>query len=213
MSKISELKAKINSIPEEYKQIIDLRISEFSSFNQKTNEDWFSELCFCLLTANSKAQTAINIQKTLGYDGFTKLSQENLARTIREHKHRFHNNKAKYIIQARQNKNIKEIIQSIVKKENEFKAREWLVQNINGLGYKEASHFLRNTGHKSLAILDRHILNILADNNIIEKPKSLNKKIYLDNEKIFQNLASSLETTPAKLDLQLWYLQTGRVLK
>lgn len=210
---ISELKAKIRSIPEEYKQIIESRISEFSSFNEKNNEAWFSELCFCLLTANSKAQTAINIQKTLGYGGFLNLEQEKLATTIREHKHRFHNNKAKYIVQARQNKGIKDIIQSIVKKEDEFKAREWLVQNIKGLGYKEASHFLRNTGHKNLAILDRHILNILASNELIERPKSLNKKIYLENEKIFQDLAQKLETTPARPDLQLWYLQTDKVLK
>ncbi|GAJ17855.1 unnamed protein product, partial [marine sediment metagenome] len=34
---------------------------------------------------------------------------------------------------------------------DEIKLREWVVKNFKGLGYKEASHFLRNIGYKNFA--------------------------------------------------------------
>ena len=186
------------------------RIQEFQSFKDKSNEDWFSELCFCILTANAKAKTSLVLQQTLGYQGFTITSQETLTKIIKDHKHRFHNNKAKYIIQARKFTNIKEII---INKDGK-QAREWLVQNIKGLGYKEASHFLRNTGTTSLAILDRHILNLMVDHKIInEKPKTLTKKKYLEIEQKLLPLCTKLNINQSKLDLYLWYLKTNKVLK
>ena len=43
-----------------------------------------------------------------------------------------------------------------------YQAREWLVHNVKGIGYKEAGHFSRNIGFtQDLAILDRHILKNL----------------------------------------------------
>ena len=78
---------------------------------------------------------------------------------------------------------------------------------------KEASHFLRNTGSQSLAILDRHILNILAEHKLIVKPKTLTPQKYKEIEQVFTNMASTLRISPAKLDLILWYMQTGEVLK
>ncbi len=43
---------------------------------------------------------------------------------------------------------------------NALERRDWLAQEkqIKGLGYKEASHFLRNIGLKGHAILDKHVL-------------------------------------------------------
>ncbi len=46
-------------------KVIDKRLDEFLDLGKKDNKNWFSELCFCLLTANSRAKTAINIQKEL----------------------------------------------------------------------------------------------------------------------------------------------------
>jgi len=56
--------------------------------------------------------------------------------------------------------------------------REWLIRSIRGIGYKEASHFLRNIGlGENLAILDRHILKNLKFFGVIEEiPASLPKK-------------------------------------
>lgn len=193
---------------------VNQRLKEFSSFQNKPGNEWFSELCFCILTANSKAQTAINIQNELGAKGFCECSAAGIRKCIIKNKHRFHNNKTKYIVEARKHTNIKKTIQNLIDKSDEAEAREWLVKNVKGLGYKEASHFLRNVGYKNLAILDRHILNLFVENNYLkEKPQSLNKKIYLEIEKTFQNLAKKLSMSAAELDLYMWYMKTGKVLK
>ena len=203
----------IHSIPQEVQIIINSRLEEFSSFSQKTDADWFSELCFCILTANSRAKTALALEKTLQYKGFATLPEQELVKQIISHKHRFHNVKAARIVEARTYLNIKSIIQSLVAEKGQFAAREWLAENIKGLGYKEASHFMRNTGHDSLAILDRHILNLMHENNLIVRPKTLTKKSYLEIEQKFNQLASQVNMTPARLDLAMWYLKTGEVLK
>lgn len=199
---------RTDSIPKNTKQLISKRLSEFSSFENKGNEEWFSELCFCILAANSKQKTAEIIERSLNSKLLT-IPQEELAQFIRNNKHRFHNNKAKYIVEARKYKNIK----SILKDKPEIESREWLVKNIKGIGMKEASHFLRNTGSTGLAILDRHIINIMREHNLIEKPKFLTPKVYLEIEKTFNYLAKQMNMSLAELDLNLWFLKTGEVAK
>lgn len=207
------LHQRINTIPPEIHSLIQHRLREFSSFKDKPNEDWFSELCFCLLTANAKQKTGAAIQRDLGYHGFTNLLLPELVQEIKNHKHRFHNTKAERIILARNHKNIKAVIQGIVLGQGQSAAREWLVENVKGLGFKEASHFLRNTGHEDLAILDRHILRIMNEEGLIQSIPTLTKKNYLELEQKLQYLASSLSVSLSHLDLLLWYLQTGEVLK
>ncbi len=197
---------------------INSRLKDFQSFKDKPEEDWFSELCFCLLTANSKAVTAIAIQKELGYKGFANKTQEEIKNCIKRNKHRFHNNKSKFIVDARKNINIKEKIKNITnnpdsKNSSKF-ARDWLVKNIKGLGYKEASHFLRNVGYTDLAILDRHVLNLLVeDGRLKEKPKSLNRNKYIEIENSLQTICNSLNLSQAELDMYMWFMKTGKVLK
>lgn len=204
---IKEIKYIKNS---SVKNKVDKRLKEFKNFKNKNTKEWFSELCFCILTANSKAVTALKIQEELTPKGFCEYSLNNVRKTIRKNKHRFYNNKAKYIIAARKHIDIKNKIKGL----GEIKAREWLVKNVKGLGYKEASHFLRNVGCKNLAILDRHILNLMKEYNLIkEKPKILNKKNYLEIETIFKKIADTLKMPCARLDLYMWYMKTGEVLK
>jgi N-glycosylase/DNA lyase len=197
---------RLLNIPNQTLQTIDNRLLEFKKLNSQNNDEWFSELCFCLLTANSKAKTAIAIQKELGVDGFLNKPAEEIAKTIRSHGHRFHNNKAKFIALAREFKNIKEHLSG----KNPFEAREFLVKNIKGLGYKEASHFLRNVGYDDVAIIDRHIIRFLVQEKFLkEVPKIINKRIYLECEKILASFA----IPQAKLDLMIWVNMTGEVLK
>lgn len=193
---------------------VDKRLKEFENFKNKDTKGWFSELCFCILTANSKAVTALKIQEELTSKGFCEYSHDLIKETIKKNKHRFHNNKATYIISAREHINIKDKIKKITKQKGEHEAREWLVKNVKGLGYKEASHFLRNVGYKSLAILDRHILSLMEESGFIkEKPKTLNKKNYFEIEEIFKKIAEILKMSCAELDLYMWYMKTGEVLK
>jgi len=48
---------------------IEQRLKEFAILHQQGNDEWFSELCFCILTANSQAKRAIAIQQELGAEG------------------------------------------------------------------------------------------------------------------------------------------------
>ncbi len=198
----------------EARKKIKERLKEFKEKNKQENNEWFSELCFCILTANSKAETAIRIQEKLGAKGFLTKKQEEIARTIREEGHRFHNNKAKYIIEARKHKKIKEMITKIIKEKGEKEAREWLVKHIKGLGYKEASHFLRNVGYENLAILDRHILRTMKEEGIIKEiPKTLTRKKYLELEEELAKECEKKKISQAELDLILWWKKTGKILK
>ena len=190
------------------------RLKEFESFRNKDTKEWFSELCFCILTANSRAVTALKIQEKLTSKGFCEYSHGLIRETIKKNKHRFHNTKAAYIISAREHINIKDKIKKIIKQKNESEAREWLVKNIKGLGYKEASHFLRNVGYKNLAILDRHILSLMKENGFLKQmPKTLTRKNYLSIEKIFKKIAETVNMSCSELDLYMWYMKTGEVLK
>jgi N-glycosylase/DNA lyase len=202
--KINNLKAsKINIL-------IQKRANEFVNF-KRNNKNLFSELCFCLLTANFNAEKSINIQNKIG-NGFLKLSEEELSKKLKKLGHRYPNTRANFIYLARVHKDsLKDKINSFDSDEDR---REWLVKNIKGLGYKEASHFLRNIGYKDYAIIDFHIIDVLEREGLIQdKPKTLNRKKYIKIEAILRKLAKKLKMNLAELDLYLWYLETGKVLK
>jgi N-glycosylase/DNA lyase len=203
MSLVSEVK-ELRKSP--ISRTIKKRLSEFKALGERS--DWFSELCFCILTANSKASTALNIQQRLGSKGFARLPKKGLASVIRGHKHRFHNTKAGFIVDARRFRNIKNILM------HEKDPRRWLVENIKGIGWKEASHFLRNIGYTDYAILDRHILDLMLESRLIKKkPKNLNENNYIDIEKKLQRFGRKVKMSMAELDLYLWFMKTGKVLK
>jgi len=182
------------------KDLIDKRIRQFKSVKDKGEEALFIELCFCVMTANFDAARAIKIQNDIG-KGFLNLSQEDLAKELRRLGHRFPNARAKYIAEAR------------VHAKSLKLDRDWLVENVKGLGYKESSHFLRNVGCDDYAIIDFHIIDILVNNKLIRRPKTLNKKRYLEIEKILKKLADASGLTLAELDFYLWYMETGKILK
>jgi len=204
VKKIKELK---NS---NIRDIVNKRISEFKQCGKSSNENIFKELCFCILTANFNAERAIKIQKEINNDF---LYSDNLAKKLKELGHRFPNKRAEFIIENRKYaKNIKNIISSF---NNSFELRDWLVKNIKGLGYKEASHFLRNIGYDDVAIIDFHIIDLLAHYNLIKKPekRSLTKKNYLEIESILRKIANKVGLSLAELDLYLWYMETSKILK
>lgn len=63
---------------------------------------------------------------------------------------RFKNNKAKYLVTLREqmkDKNGKIVTKDFFESISDVnEKREWIVKNIKGMAYKEASHFLRNVG-------------------------------------------------------------------
>jgi N-glycosylase/DNA lyase len=207
----------LQSLYRERKEAIQKRLSEFRQVMKWNDDDVFGELAFCLLTPQSSARVC--------WDAVLKLKQESLllrgqAADFEPHlsKVRFGESKARYIVEAREmfTKNstvqLKSRIESFY---NPFELREWLVENVKGLGYKEASHFLRNIGlGEGFAILDRHILRNLTSLQVIpEIPLSLTKKRYLEIEEKLRRFAAEIGIPMADLDLLFWSKETGWIFK
>ncbi len=205
-----ELIKKIKITQKEINNILQKRLKEFKEKSSKSKEEIFEELCFCILTANFNAEKSIKIQNHIK-TGFITLTEEKLRTELKKLGHRFPNTRASYIVEAR--KYISKIYQLIKTEKERSKIRDWLVKNIKGLGYKEASHFLRNIGFEDIAIIDFHILDLLEKYNITKKPKILSKKKYLEIENILFKISKETKTHLAELDLILWYIETKKVLK
>ena len=188
---------------------VERRIREFRRTREQDADSIFKELCFCILTANYNAEGGIRIQKEID-DGFIKLSEKKLARKLKELGHRFPNTRAKYIVEARKHRNA---LHKNLRFMNDNALREWIVSNIKGLGYKEASHFMRNIGYDDVAIIDFHILDFLEKHRMIERPKTLTPKKYMEIEEVVRKAASKSRMSLGELDLYMWYCETGKVLK
>jgi N-glycosylase/DNA lyase len=185
---------------EKKKYEIIKRLEEF-----KENKDYFYELCFCLLTPQTKARNADTVIKRLKALDFKNKNFDpvNYLTGIR-----FHENKARYLLE------LKNKFDDIPFNLNSIELREYLVKNIKGLGYKESSHYLRNIGHKNLAILDRHILSNLKYFGVINDiPVSLSKKQYLEIENKFQEFSKKVNISIDHLDLLFWSMKTGEIFK
>jgi len=190
--------------------LVEKRMSEFKKLRMETSREIFKELCFCILCANYLAERSIKIQNKID-EGFLTFSELQLAGKLKEMGHRFPKARAKYIVSARKySDSIKKIIGSF---KDPKELRDWLAKNVPGIGLKEASHFLRNIGYTELAILDFHILDLLDRYGIIEKPKTLTKSRYLRIEEKLKEIARQVGLNMAELDLYLWYMETGKILK
>ncbi len=173
--------------------------------------DIFSEASFCILTANSSAVMGIKIQKEIGIEGFKKYSLEKLYQIIRSKGHRFAMQRAERIVLLREKE---KLLNEIVKTyKNGKEAREILVKEVKGYGYKEASHFLRNVGFEDVAIIDRHISRFLFEKGLVKPRKTITKKVYLECEEALEKIASEMGLTQGELDLYIFYIKTKKVLK
>ncbi|MEM1545505.1 MAG: N-glycosylase/DNA lyase [Candidatus Methanomethylicia archaeon] len=189
---------KNGSVIFDFNPFIDLRI--YSTLKL--------ELAFCISVANSKALNGLLFQNSIME--WDLENREIVRKTLENSRIRFYNRKTEYIIKSIQKFNL---INNILDK-NTYTVREWLVENVKGLGYKEASHFLRNIGRDDVAIIDRHVLRYLHKNNYIDKiPGNLSRKTYLEIEKILEDIADENDLNLAELDLYIWYYETGKILK
>ncbi len=204
----------IKLLHEARKPEIQKRLEDFQKFRQLGDKEIFPELCFCILTPQSKAlncwDSVLELQKTgLLFNGNNKKIKKILRKKVR-----FHNNKAKYIVENRKLFFENGLKGKIFNGKSKEETREWLAENVKGYGYKEASHFLRNIGFRDLAILDRHILKNLVNLGVIDKiPKNVNKKNYLAIEKKFRQFSEKIGIPMDELDLLFWSSQTGKVFK
>ena len=194
---------------------IEARLMDFLRiWATASDEELFRELVFCLLTPQSKAKTCWKAVQRLERtcimaDAVPAQISESLVGV------RFHQRKGEYICLARNMFSTGSLRATLAEFADAAAAREWLVENVKGLGYKEASHFLRNIGlGEDLAILDRHILKNLALLGVIkEVPTSLTKRIYLEIERKMIAFSKEANIPMGHLDLLLWYREAGEVFK
>ena len=138
------------------------------------------------------------------------MAPADVIRPILKGRSRFHNKKAEYLVNARRSFNMNVLYGNDI-----LDIRKRIVEGVKGIGYKEASHFLRNIGlGKGIAILDRHILKNLKRYGVIDKvPSSISAKSYLDIEKSARSFAKSMGLGLEELDLLLWSRETGEIFK
>ncbi|MDD3159811.1 MAG: DNA lyase [Candidatus ainarchaeum sp.] len=179
----------------------------------------FEEMCFCLLTPQSSAKQALksieNLKnKSMLHNKSVSLNKiENQIKSIR-----FYKTKAKRIKELQEKyleENLIEKLKEMEIEKNIINCRKNLVKEINGYGFKEASHFLRNIGFfEEITILDRHVLkNLLKEKIIDEIPKTLNEKKYLAIENKVKEFCKKEKIKLEDLDLIFWSNQTNDIIK
>ncbi|MDG6220672.1 MAG: N-glycosylase/DNA lyase [Candidatus Thermoplasmatota archaeon] len=193
------------------------RVEEFSNvWAHGSEEDVYAELVFCIFTPQSKARWCWStVEKLREKDLLLNGSEKDVLEEL--NMVRFKYKKAGFAVQSRKHfvvggeVNIREKLEGMG---SPYEIRQWLVENVKGLGFKEASHFLRNVGvGGELAILDRHILKNLVCLGVIEEIPSLTTNRYMDIEQKMQQFAESQGIPMAHLDLVLWYKEAGEVFK
>ena len=206
-----------------YKYVDDLRKSfdarseairtRLNDFKAVRPDDYFYELVYCLLTPQSSAVNAGKAVEAMKHADVLN-NEVDLTEILfrKQHYIRFHNTKARRIREVKNNYPL--ILVRLSNGSSSVDLREWLVGNVKGFGWKEASHFLRNIGHSDLAILDRHILKNLKKHHVIRiQPKTLTAKRYLGIEKKFKRFAHDIGISMDELDLVFWSNETGEILK
>lgn len=200
------------------KDLINQRLSEFRKVLLHGDDHRiFEELVYCILAANTSARMSMN-----SVDKIKDILMESDVYTLSSRLkgiYRFYNKRAEYIVHTR----------DFLKREYNFRLKEHLLsygcylsrrdflaasKNIKGIGFKEASHFLRNIGFRGYAILDKHVVRCLYELGILRTKKiPSGREQYLETERKMMEFAEDKDFDIDQLDLLLWSERTGEILK
>ena len=197
---------------------IRARLAEFEAiWKHGCDTKLLEEMVFCFFTGGCSARMGLNSLEAIKPILLT-ANQPEMANAL-VGSHRYPNARSKYVVHSRDflrehyGLELRKKLQSF---DCRFERRDWLVREkgIKGLGYKYASHYLRNIGFKGYAILDKHVLNCLAELKIIDDPKPPNTRSkYLTVEEKLKQLTVLTQIDFDELDLVLWSMKTGVILK
>ena len=196
------------------------KLSEFEEvWRSGSDARLWEELAFCIFTAGASARMGLNsidAVRSLLLDG----ESEEMTRALKKAgAHRFPVARPRYIVTTRAylranfDMALRQRLRSFA---DPFERRDWLAQEkqIKGLGYKESSHFLRNIGVKGHAILDKHVMRCLAEVGVVDSSRPpATRKNYLEIEQKFLQFAKDIKVNCDELDLVLWSMKTGEILK
>lgn len=192
------------------KPSIKQRLEDFKNVQ---SDKYFYELCFCICTPQSKASSSFLVQIELERLDFLNndLDPTPILRN-KDNYIRFHNQKSnRLLIIKEQWPEIKSILDSDISGQDK---REWMNNNVNGIGRKESAHYLRNIGYTDLAILDRHILKHLVTCGVFsEIPNISTKSRYDEVSQKFLEYSQNVGIPMDELDLLFWAEEAGEILK
>jgi N-glycosylase/DNA lyase len=198
--------------------LIRARLAEFRAvWEEGSDARLWEELVYCIFTAGASARMGLRSVEAVRHlllDG----EHEELTRAL-DGKHRYPVSRPGYIVATRSflledcRLRLRERLERF---EDPLARRDWLAKEkrIKGLGYKESSHFLRNVGLKGYGILDKHILRSLSELGVIESPQPPTTRArYLWTEERLKQFARDINIDFDELDLVLWSMKTGEILK
>ena len=198
-----EIRARLREFEEVWRTADDARLWE--------------ELAYCIFTAGASARMGLGSVEAVRHL-LASGTHEELAGALAS-KHRYPNARAGYIVVTREyltgdcRMRLRERLESFA---DPVGRRDWLARSrgIKGLGYKESSHFLRNVGLRGYAILDKHILRCLAEVGVLDSPRPpATRARYLAAEQRLRDFARDVSIDFDELDLVLWSMKTGEILK
>lgn len=208
----------IRSVHRARRREIRVRLGEFREiWRSGSDEKLWEEMVFCFFTGGCSARMGLNsvdaVRHLIG-----KGSHEDVMNAL-VGRHRYPRARARYVIASRDflsehcGMRLREKLWSF---KDPQARRDWLVKEkgIKGLGYKEASHYLRNIGFKGYGILDKHILRSLFELGYIDDPKAPSTRTkYLAVEDRLKRLSEDSGIDFDELDFVLWSMKTGEILK
>lgn len=196
------------------------RLAEFEEvWRRGSDARLWEELVFCIFTAGASARMglrSVDAVRSLLVEG----NREEMSRALIDAgAHRFPIARPGYVVVTRDylrehcGMRLREVLKGFG---DPIERRDWLAQErrIKGLGYKEASHFLRNIGLQGYGILDKHVLRCLADLGVVDSPRPpTTRNGYLEKEEELRRFARRVRIDFDELDLVLWSMKTGEILK
>ena len=196
------------------------RLAEFREVWQTgTDERLWEELVYCIFTAGASARMGLRAVEAVRPLLFSGSHEEMTQVLVEQRAHRYPAARPGYIVVTREYlredcaMRLRERLTSF---SDSLARRDWLAKEkrIKGLGYKEASHFLRNIGLTGYGILDKHILRSLAELGVTDSPQPPTTRArYLDIEERLRRFARDIRVDFDELDLVLWSMKTGEILK
>jgi len=188
----------------------NLKIALAGLSRKKGRKEIFYDLCFCICAPQTTFVSNRKVIEELKKRDFYKHDVINLPQICKPV--RFYNNKAKHLLAAKNNfdtimYHVNLYLKHRDKPGHAGAMREYLVDEVKGLGMKAASHFLRNLGETNLAIIDTHILKFLACNEYELKEirkMATSKRGYRCLEFDFKVIAQEYRLSVAELDALVW---------
>ncbi len=218
----------IEKILKAYRLLREQNNNDSATWTDMHEDEIWVQICFCILSSNVHFEMAYSAIRHLSscslidrsrLANFPEESINQIARELSKplylplkkdgtrRKYRFPNSKANQVVQSAQNLGRTQIIDVLHHCETDYRAREFLVGRIRGMGLKESSMFLRNIRYsRGLAVIDVHVLHFLIRSGLAKHNnyRIQDSKTYLYLEALLKNFAFANQLDMPILDVAIW---------